>query len=33
VELIINALTLTLGAVVLIWAWAQRRQLVRLGGF
>jgi hypothetical protein len=33
VELIINALTLTLGAVVLIWAWAQRRQLLRLGGF
>ena len=33
VELIINVLTLTLGAVVLIWAWVQRRQLIRLGGF
>ena len=33
VELIINVLTLTLGAVVLIWAWAQRRRLIQLDGF
>ena len=33
VELIINVLTLSLGAVVMIWAWAQRRQLLRLAGF
>jgi hypothetical protein len=33
VEVIINVLTLALGAVVLLWAWAQRRQLIRLRGF
>jgi len=33
VELIINVLTLSLGSVVMIWAWAQRRQLLRLAGF
>jgi hypothetical protein len=33
VELIINGLTLSLGAAVMIWAWAQRRQLLRLAGF
>jgi hypothetical protein len=33
VELVINVLTLTLGAFVLGWAWARRRELARLGGF
>jgi len=33
VELTINVLTLALGAVVLGWAWRQRRELVRLGDF
>ena len=33
VELIINVLTLSLGAVVMIWAWAQRRRLLSLAGF
>ena len=33
VELMINVLTLALGAVVLGWAWRQRRELVRLGDF
>jgi hypothetical protein len=33
VELIINVLTLSLGAAVMIWAWAQRRPLLRLAGF
>jgi hypothetical protein len=33
VELTINVLTLSLGAVVMIWAWAQRRNLLRLAGF
>lgn len=33
VELIINVLTLSLGAAVMIWAWAQRRQLLRMAGF
>ena len=33
VEVIINVLTLSLGTVVMVWAWAQRRQLLRLAGF
>lgn len=33
VELIINVLTLSLGAVVMLWAWAQRRWLLSLAGF
>jgi len=31
VEIAINALTLGLGLVVLLWAWAQRRELAALG--
>ena len=33
VELAINGLTLSMGAVVLGWAWAKRRELARLHGF
>lgn len=33
VELTINALTLALGIVVLGWAWRNRQELARLGGF
>jgi len=33
IEIAINLLTLTLGLVVLIWAWRMRRELVRLNGF
>ena len=33
VELTLNVLTLTLGAVVLIWAWRARRELSRLDGW
>lgn len=33
VELTINVLTLTLGAVVLLWAWHRRRELSALAGW
>jgi len=33
VELTINVLTLSMGAVVLGWTWTQRRALARFGGF
>jgi hypothetical protein len=33
VEIVINALTLSMGAVVLIWAWRARRELARFAGF
>lgn len=32
VEVIINVLTLTMGAFVIGWAWARRRELAKLGG-
>ena len=32
VEAVINVLTLTMGAFVIGWAWARRRELARFGG-
>jgi nicotinamide riboside transporter PnuC len=33
VEVVINVLTLSMGAFVLGWTWARRRELARFGGF
>ena len=33
VEILINVLTLTMGAVVLIWAWQKRRELAAFAGW
>jgi hypothetical protein len=33
VEIIINVLTLTMGLVVLLWAWRKRRELSLFGGW
>jgi nicotinamide riboside transporter PnuC len=33
VEIVINVLTLSMGAVVLIWAWRARRELSRFSGW
>ncbi|HEY0463410.1 MAG TPA: hypothetical protein VGC79_04335 [Polyangiaceae bacterium] len=33
VEIAINVLTLTFGALIMIWAWRARRELSRLGGW
>jgi len=33
VEVSINVLTIAMGAVVIAWAWAQRRELARFAGF
>src|SRR5450432_4002235 len=33
VEIVINVLTLSMGAVVLVWAWRSRRALAAFGGW
>jgi hypothetical protein len=33
VEVVINVLTLSMGAVVMVWAWQRRRELAALGGW
>jgi len=33
VEIVINVLTLSMGAVVVVWAWRQRRALAALAGW
>src|SRR5450432_190344 len=33
VEIVINVLTLSMGAVVLIWAWRSRRELAQFAGW
>jgi hypothetical protein len=33
VEIVINVLTLSMGAVVLVWAWRKRRDLSAFGGW